>query len=799
MQHDRQITISAAGSRKATQWPAQQLWWSEFVARLATPVRGTETLAEYLRLPKSQQDNLKDVGGFVGGRLSGVRRKAANMAGRDLLTLDLDNIPAEGTQDVLRAVDGLGCAYAVYSTRKHSPAAPRLRVIVPAGREMAVDEYEPVARKLAELLGIERCDPSTFEPARLMYWPSCSCDSQYVYTYGDKPMLDVDGVLALYDDWHDITQWPQVPGTQQRAQRLLARQEDPTAKAGVVGAFCRLYDVRRAMDELLPGVYAPCDNAPDRYTYVGGSTTGGAVVYDDGLYLYSHHATDPCGGQLVNAFDLVRLHKFGTEDDDAKPGTPTPRLPSYVAMCQYAMEMDEVRSIVARERYERMREAFDGVPEEHEDDSWAAQLDVDANGGYRKTIDNMLIVLRNDPLLKGKIALDEFAARGVSTGALPWDGRTGQRVWSDNDDAGAQWYLEVRYGLTGKDKVMNALSLCAQGNRFNELVDYLNTLEWDGEPRLDTLLIDYLGAEDNVYTRAVMRKSLAAAVARAMVPGTKYDYMPIFTGPQGIGKSTFLRLLGKKWFSDSLQTFEGKEAAEMLQGTWINEIGELNGMTRSEVNQVKQHLSKTEDIYRVPYGRRTDVYPRRCVFFGTTNDAEFLRDNTGNRRFWPVDVGVVAPKKCIFSDLAAEVDQVWAEARVRWQMGEPLYLTGEAEAISKAQQEQHRESNAKEGVIVEFLQRPVPTDWAKRSLTDRRMYLQGVFTHVDDVPTELRNRVCAAEIYVECFGGELRNMRKVDAKEINGILASLPGWMPLKSPRYQGPAYGKQRVYIRQK
>lgn len=314
-----------------------------------------------------------------------------------------------------------------------------------------------------------------------------------------------------------------------------------------------------------------------------------------------------------------------------------------------------------------MREAFDGVPEEHEDDSWTAQLDVDANGGYRKTIDNMLIVLRNDPLLKGKIALDEFAARGVAAGALPWDNRTGQRVWSDNDDAGAQWYLEVRYGLTGKDKVMNALSLCAQGNRFNELVDYLNTLEWDGEPRLDTLLIDYLGAEDNVYTRAVMRKSLAAAVARAMVPGTKYDYMPIFTGPQGIGKSTFLRLLGKKWFSDSLQTFEGKEAAEMLQGTWINEIGELNGMTRSEVNQVKQHLSKTEDIYRVPYGRRTDVYPRRCVFFGTTNDAEFLRDNTGNRRFWPVDLGVVAPKKCIFSELAAEVDQVWAEARVRWE------------------------------------------------------------------------------------------------------------------------------------
>lgn len=800
LQHDRQITISAAGSRKATQWPAQLIWWSDFVARLAVPVRGEEALAEYMRLPKSRQDDLKDVGGFVGGRLAGERRKAANVLGRDLLTLDLDNIQAEGTDDVLRAIDGLGCAYAVYSTRKHSAAAPRLRIILPAAREMTADEYEPVARKMAEHIGIERCDPSTFEAARLMYWPSCSRDSQYVYTYGDRPMLDVDGVLALYTDWHDVSQWPQVPGAEKLQQRMVSKQEDPTIKKGAVGAFCRLYDVRRAMDELIPGEYEPCGNAPDRYTYTGGSTTGGAVVYDDGLYLYSHHATDPCGGQLVNAFDLVRLHKFGAQDEEAKPGTPAHRLPSYAAMLQYALGISEVRAAVAQDAYDRTLEAFSdvpGLPDTAENKEWLSQLDLDGNGNSKKTIDNMLIVLRNDPLLKGKIALDEFAARGVATGALPWDVRTGQRVWSDNDDAGAQWYLEKRYGLSGKDKVMNALSLCAQSNRFNELTDYLRSLEWDGVPRVDTLLIDYLGAEDNVYTRAVMRKSLAAAVARAMAPGTKYDYMPIFAGPQGIGKSTFLRLLGKKWFSDSLQTFEGKEAAEMLQGTWINEIGELNGMSRSEVTQVKQHLSKTEDIYRVPYGRRTDVYPRRCVFFGTTNDAEFLRDRTGNRRFWPVDVGITDTKKCIFTELAAEVDQIWAEARVRWQLGEPLYLTGKAETISKAQQEEHRESNAKEGMIVEFLERPVPLDWAQKSMADRRMYLQGVFTHADDVPVEPRQRVCAAEIYVECFGGELRNMRKTDAKEINDILASLPGWKRDKTPRRFGAGYGNQRGFER--
>ncbi|MBE3571125.1 MAG: virulence-associated protein E, partial [Bacillales bacterium] len=154
MQYDRKITISAAGSRKATLWPAQTLYWSEMVEKLRTAVRGTETLAEYLKLPKREQDELKDVGGFVGGKLADNRRKANNVIGRDLITLDMDNIPAGGTADVLRRLEGLGCAYAVYSTRKHEEARPRLRVIVPLNRTATADEYEPLARKLASIIGI---------------------------------------------------------------------------------------------------------------------------------------------------------------------------------------------------------------------------------------------------------------------------------------------------------------------------------------------------------------------------------------------------------------------------------------------------------------------------------------------------------------------------------------------------------------------------------------------------------------------------------------------------------------------
>ncbi|HMM30983.1 MAG TPA: virulence-associated E family protein [Clostridia bacterium] len=799
MRYDRQIIISTAGSRRATKWPPSTLWWSELVERLRVPTRGVETLAAYLAMPKAKQDELKDVGGFVAGTLQGNRRKAKAVTGRDVVTIDEDSIPAGSTADVLRRMDGLGCAYCVYSTRKHEEARPRLRILLPLSRTCTADEYEPVARKLAALIGMELCDPTTFEASRLMYFPSCCADSQYVFTFGDKPFVDVDGVLAMYRDWRNVAEWPQVPGVDQAQQRLAAKQGDPTAKQGVVGAFCRTYDIYRAMDELLPGAYTPTD-IPDRYTFAGGSTTGGAVVYDHGQFLFSHHATDPCSGKLVNAFDLVRLHRFSDMDDDSLQNTPTNRLPSYTAMCQLAVADSAVAALLNTERYEAAVETFTGSPlpatADEEPANWMGKLAISATtGAPAKTTDNVLIILEHDPLLKGRLAFDEFANRGLALDALPWDGRTGRRQWTDNDDAGMRHYIEKVYGITGKERILDATALCAFKRRINDVQDYLSAREWDGVKRLDALLIEYLGAEDNLYTRAVMRKSLTGAVARAMVPGVKYDYMPILTGPQGIGKSTFLRLLGRRWYSDSLSTFEGKEAREMVQGTWINEIGELNGMTRSEITAVKQFLSQQEDIYREPYGRRTNNYPRRCVFFGTTNDAEFLRDRTGNRRFWPVDVGRRQPRKSVFKDLADEVDQIWAEAFVAWQLGEPLYLSGEAERISMEQQEEHRESNAKEGIVHEFLDRPVPLDWEKRTISERRLYWSGNFS-AGSVETKMRDKICAAEIWCECFGGDLKFMKRSDSAELYGILTGLKEWERHASTQRFGP-YGVQKGFVR--
>lgn len=789
--NDRKIKISTAGTRVSTFWPVQEIWWSEFVEKIAMPVRSTESLMAYLRLPKSNQDNLKDVGGFVGGQIDG-QRKATNVKGRDLITLDLDNIPSDGTESILKRVDSLGCGYAIYSTRKHEPVKPRLRVIMPLSRTVSADEYEPIARKLAEIIGIEFCDPTTFQASRLMFWPSCCSDGEYIFTYSDKPMVSADGILAMYDDWRDISKWPKISG-QQPAQRLAQKQGNPREKKGIVGAFCRTYDIYDAMDKFIPGQYVPCD-IEGRYTFAGGSTTGGAIIYENGDFLYSHHATDPAGGRLCNAFDLVRLHKYGELDEDAVAGTPTGRLPSYTAMMAEVKEDKAVMDLVKSEKYENAIKDFGEESLSEDETSWVKNLSLSASGGYEKTTNNILLILKNDPLLKGKFAFDEFANRSLIKGALPWDKREEMRQHTDDDDAGLRWYLEIIYGITGKDKISDGLALAAKAQKINHVKDYLESLVWDGKKRLDTLLSDYLGADDTEYTRAVIRKSLAAAVARVMEPGTKYDYMAIFAGPQGIGKSTFLRTLGGNWYSDSLSSFEGKEAAEMIQGTWINELGELNGMNKSETNAIKQFLSKTDDIYREPYGRKTVNFPRRCVFFGTTNDSEFLKDKTGNRRFWPVDVGINKPVKSVFKDLGAELDQIWAEAVTAYRMGEPLYMQGSIEKLAKQAQESHQEMSEREGIIREFLSIDIPFDWNQRDLMQRRVFFNNEFGRTDN-NSEPRKYICAAEIWCECFEKDIAYLKKSDSREINDILSNIEGLEKMKTP-HRFPIYGSQRGYI---
>ena len=797
MVNDRKITITVGASRNSVDWRPQVITLSELWDRLKTPARGTETMEQYLALSKSKQDALKDVGGYVAGTIDGHRRKASAITGRDVVTLDLDNIPNGATDNVCARVDALGCGYCIYSTRKHRPDAPRLRVLVPLDRTVTPDEYEPIARRLAEIVGMELADSSTFEPSRLMYWPSACSDGSYVYYAADKPMLSADGMLATYTDWHDVSSWPVSPGATPAA-RLAAKQGDPEAKNGIVGAFCRIYDVPTAMDTFLPGVYEETV-VSGRYTFTGGSTTGGAVLYDNGKFLFSHHATDPCGGRLVNAFDLVRLHKFGDRDDAADPGTPTNRLPSFTAMCEFASQDDRVSGLLMQERWEKATSGFQPIQEPQAasppvDTEWLKKLKLNAHTGLPvATIDNIWAIMENDPALAGRFALNTFSGRGEVLGPLPWTKDAERRPWEDNDNAGLYWYMERVYGITGNGKIDGALSLHSTRHAFNDVQAYLNGLTWDGVERLDTLFVDYLGAEDSAYTRAVTRKSFVAAVARAMAPGTKFDQMVILSGTQGIGKSTLLDKMSRGWFNDSIRTFEGKEASELIQGVWIVEIGELEAFRRTDVSRIKQFVSQRADRFRAAYGRHVKEMPRCCVFFGTTNADEYLTDRTGNRRFWPVDVGKNPARLSVWRDLDGNIDQLWAEAIVRWQRGETLYVADELADTAREQQESHRETDTQEGIILDWINRDVPEDWASWSLERRRLFWSGSVQ--GDLILVQRDRVCAAEVWCELLGGDIRGIKNGDAAKINGIIASSPDWGEKRSRRF-GP-YGVQKGFSR--
>ncbi len=793
MNYNREITLSCAGNRKAASWPAARMLWSEFVDKLRTPIRSAESYAAYMRMPKSTQDELKDVGGFVGGELRGGRRKTINVAGRDLVTLDLDAIPAGAANEVRAKLAAQGFASCVYSTRKHAPERPRLRIVIPLDRTVSAEEYEPIARRLGERLGLAMCDPTTFQAVRMMYWPSVCADGEYIFDLTDAPFVSAGALLESYRDWRNMALWPQVPGAPTATKALAEKQADPTQKSGLVGAWCREYDIYRVMDEIIPGAYEPTAEQ-GRYTYTGGSTTGGAIIYGEGKWLYSHHGTDPAGGKLVNAWDLARLHLYADRDERAQTGTPANKLPSFLAMAERAKNDPGVQKAMARDRLQAAAEDF-GAPISADDTDWAKQLQTTAQGGYAKTIENLLIILRNDPNLRGKVAYDDFKQVMTATGKLPWNTLEEQRPWSDEDDAGLRWYVEKVWQITGEGKLTDALGLIARENAYDELRKYLLTLpKWDGVPRVDRLLVRYLLADDTPYVRAVTRKTLVAAVARAMNAGIKFDTVLTLLGSQGSGKSMLVDILGGAWYSDSIQTFEGKDAAEQLRGVWLMEIPEVDRFANKEASIVKQFITRRDDIYREAYGRRTKSHPRRCVFIATANPDTFLTDESGNRRWWVVRCQATSENRgADMAQLRHDRDQIWAEALGLWQLGESLVLDKELSQEAKQLQEDARIADPWEGEILEFVARKVPSDWDSRTPAQRLVFWADEFGQQRAAQRFDRGAICAAEIWAELLHGDIKHMDQRQARRINGVLRKLDGW----NPAHIRTAYGTQRGFVR--
>lgn len=832
------MKIAVARTKTSCRWRTQEITWDELVARLRSPLRTSETVSQYQAMSKDDRDKAKEAaGGFVGGALSSGQRRTENVTERWLLTLDADSA-SPGAWDAVSTL--FEFRMACYSTHSHTPEAPRLRWIIPTDRAMTPDEYPAVARRVAQWIGIDAMDPSTYEVARLMYWPTCSQDGAYEFHVQEGPVLCVTDVLGTYRNWRDVSEWPTAQAEQEVRARRALRAGDPLEKPGVVGLFCRVYDVPTAIAEFLPDVYTET-SVPGRYTYVGGTTTGGAVVYNDGRFLYSNHASDPCSGQSVNAFDLVRIHKFRELDNGRSADAVVTSLPSFQAMSAFAFQQPDVARAQFEERSQSVGQDFSDMGEKEQEKEkgekgengengdgpdWMTKLIRDPKTGkVKETLGNAILLVRNLPDLKGKLGYNPMSDSITVKGDLPWRvqrrarnrqaqaagdldhvfGDTTPGVqsefpdWQENDWADFYAYME-RWGfMTGRGKINgmleNAVKSVALEQTYHPIKSYLSSLEWDGVERVDTMLVRWLGAEDCKLNREVTRLWMIAAVDRVIRPGCQFDQILITCGPQGIGKTRLLRMLAKGFFTNSISALTmDKATAEKLRGMWIVELGELDGMRRGEQTAIKNFISATTDQYRGAYARKAEVFPRQCVLAGTSNEVSFLRDNTGERRYWIVPVE--GKNRGELRGFEREVDQLWAEAVVRWkerllacrepwqkkqsQVNLYLYLRDDdMEAEMEKRRQGYKLPEEDQAAVVAYLDTLRPANWYELKPYERRNFAHGDWLGDGHDFTLRVNRVCVKEIKYELFDGE----NNTTSLRIANILSSLPGWRKGKQRR----------------
>ncbi|WP_303678444.1 virulence-associated E family protein [Dehalococcoides mccartyi] len=772
----RDLKISYGDSRLSKRWVNKKTTFEELCERFKLTRRTTETVTEYQKFTKDRRDAAKDVGGYVLGHLKSGRRKKDTVESRSGITLDADHA-GNGFIDTVEMLFPHKCA--VYSTHSHTPESPRLRVVIPLSRDVTPDEYAALSRLVADEIGMDFFDDSTYEPERLMYWPSTPSGGEYVFKVIDGDELDPDEYLAKLSDWRDCSLWPTSSRQSEVIQHSIRQQQDPLAKDGVVGTFCRAYGIEDAIATFLPDIYEPAA-MPGRYDYIPADSSSGVVLYE-GKWAYSHHATDPACGKLLNAFDLVRIHKFNDLDDKV----------SFKAMSGFALKDERVNTLIAEERITAVETEF------AEGDDWMSRLQREKSGILCNTLGNLLLILNNDDAIGG-IRYNKLANQ-IYGENLPWE--RPHPSWRDADTAQLVAYVDKRYGTFSARNYELALTKVADDRAYHPIREYLNSLPtWDRIHRMDTLLIDYLGAEDTPYTRAVTRKTLVAAVARILNPGAKHDSILVLNGKQGVGKSTLFSRLGRQWYSDSLSISDMKDktAPEKLQGYWILELGELAGIKKMDVETVKSFITRTDDKYRPSYGRSVESHPRQCVIVGTTNsDGGFLRDITGNRRFWPVRVS--GEGKYRAWELT-DIDQIWAEALVKYTEGEELFLKGDIALAAFAEQRDAMENDDREGLVAEYLETLLPDNWDTMDIYRRLEYIRSTDDPTRTKGTVRRSQVCVIEIWCECFGKSRESIKKADSYEIEGILNRIGGWAKYegnKTGKKAVPMYGVQRVFVR--
>lgn len=782
-------TLSVAGSSASLKWSTVRYTWEDFLERLNRDIRSTETMRDFDRLDRTARANLKDVGGYMAGELSGARRLKSAVLSRSMITLDVDY--ADSLFPLEFDTRFPGVAAVIYNTRSDREKSRRFRVVIPFAEEVQdAAQYEAAARKMAELLGIDLFDPTTFQAERMMYWQSLSSDQPKVFEVFEGEPISAEYLLSLYgnnEEWRDIRNWAFKSDQEKETRAIVSKAmaQNPREKAGLVGAFCRAYSVPEAIEKYLSDVY---EIAPgnDRYTYKAGHSVGGMIVFDD-LFCFSYHSTDPISdGHAYNAYDLVRVHKFGHlgKEDSTKEMNKL--------VCA---DKECVKDMVTPDAdLDDFDDYGDAVKSDSAKEVTELVWDLDGKGNKQVTVNNFVNAFKSDPLLNGLLAYDmlketivftrpSFTAKGSKKGDLV----------NDTDISIIKGRIERMHGIYNDAKLNDAIEQVSSDNAFHPIKLYLESLTWDGVPRIDTFLVDYMGAEDNAYTREAFRKMLLAAVTRIYEPGRKFDTALVFYSEQGVGKSTLIQRLSKGWFNDSLTNLSGKESYEAIQFAWLVELAELSALRKSDVEAVKNFISKREDTYRGAYARRVKTHKRQCVFFGSTNDDEFLKDATGNRRFFPVEVKRTRKTRLIFEpEFDAIVDQLWAEAMEGYMLGEALTLSDEAEAIAGGTREEFTERTPIQGLIEEYLDRLFPADYEDRFLAQRLDFLNG---DLGEEGTETKNSFSLIELWTEALGRRKDEYTVVKARELSNAVKALKGWKRDKQARQK--IYGPQVIYRR--
>ena len=765
-QYNNEIVLFAEGkSRNFAKADNRAVGWGMFQNRIKKPFVTPEKRKEFNRLSKGEQGNLKAMAGwFSGAQCEGGYRNLRNILPRNLVTIDMDYVP-DYVPDLIRngAFGVSEYEFSAHSSRRHTPEEPRIRIIIPMSRRVDRDEYTAIVRIIGQMIDpdMKWVDPVSYRAAQMMFYPTCSKDDEkhFFYEWNEGELLDPDALLADFTDkvgdWRDISLLPRHPDEDNLRKRA-DKAEDPTEKDGVIGDFCRAYNIFEVMEEFLPDAYIPGDekSGHPRFTYAVSTSSNGAIVYDDGKFIYSHHGHDPGCDMNLNAFDFLRIHKSGEEDQGVSADKKVTELPSFKAAAEFADRLpavikqkiarnydmtamfadagvealptpddyDEDEAAIARllgedrpapkkdkaKKSEKAKmPARDDEAEmlaairllvdedadlpplitrlQHEprpisepDEDWLQSLEMTRQGEIVSTLPNVAAIVYNDPRMRGVAGQNEFTGDLVCLRSMKTNIKAVPSITCDDPYNGARWIdfydtafraiLETPsgvgkagYGMKVTDRDMSGgILLSARRNKFHPIRDYLNACRRDGSwEAVETLLIRYLGLEDNPYHREVSGNIMLASVSRIFNPGCKFDFAPIIGGKQGIGKSSFIKVLyGEQWFGEiSCKLDDKQDIAEEIKGKWGCELPELSSFHKSDHNAAKMFLRRQHDDVRMAYDRRVSEFPRQSVFWGTTNDLKVLKDPTGNRSYWMILVKM--EKFFDLQGLAQEREALW--------------------------------------------------------------------------------------------------------------------------------------------